>query len=367
LPIKIDDLSKRDQYKSMIAHKTPNPGLENVVAAETTLSSIDGESGNLIIFGYHLAQLAPLNYDDVYREMLTTTQPLGPLRSLAFQRLRPVLGILPTLQPMRAVRLALASLPDEATTEELVAAFPVILAAAKQGPDLLEPNPELSQADDLTRLFFGRVIDRELSQALNTYLVTVCEHGMNASTFACRVVTSTGANPVSAAMAALGALSGPLHGGAPGPVLDMLDSLRESDDIAKDIRLRLKGGERLMGFGHRVYRARDPRATVLKQALSNLAKTERLDHADKVESLALKALQEFKPGRPLKTNVEFYTAVLLNEIGFDRAWFTSLFATGRILGWMAHYKEQQETGRLIRPKSIYVGRDPGPRLETGAN
>jgi citrate synthase len=342
----------------MIAEKKPNPGLENVVAAETKLSMIDGDSGRLIIFGHHLAQLAELNFDDVYHQMLDTEQPLGPLRGLAYERLEPVLPILPGLQPMQAVRLALASLPDEATPEELVAAFPVILAGARQGAKLLKPDPELSQAQDLTRLFFAETVDSKRSQALNTYLVTVCEHGMNASTFACRVVTSTNAQPVAAAVAALGALSGPLHGGAPGPVLDMLDGLRGSPDIAADLKSRLIRGERLMGFGHRVYRARDPRASVLEHAVSKLAKSERLAHAERVEKRALEALQDFKPGRPLKTNVEFYTAVLLNEIGFHRNWFTPLFATGRILGWMAHYREQQATGRLIRPKSVYIGPTP---------
>lgn len=342
----------------MNAQETKQPGLEDVIAAETRLSCIDGETGKLVIFGYELAQLASLSFEDVYREMLHRTGSLGPLRTEAFQRLRPVLPILPTLSPMRAVRLALASLPDRSTTDELIAAFPVIVGGAKQGSQLLEPDPELSPAEDLTRLFFGRSIDSKLSEALNTYLVTVCEHGMNASTFAGRVVASTGAKPVAAAVAALGALSGPLHGGAPGPVLDMLDSLRQTDDMAQELKTRLRSGQRLMGFGHRVYRARDPRAAVLKEAVSTLSKSEKLLHAEQVEAVALEALREFKPQRALKTNVEFYTAVLLDEIGFDREWFTPLFATGRILGWMAHYEEQQQTGRLIRPKSVYVGRQP---------
>ena len=181
---------------------------------------------------------------------------------------------------------------------------------------------------------------------------------MNASTFACRVVASTGARPVSAALAGLSALSGPLHGGAPGPVLDMLDELRDVSDKVGHLRTKLAKGERLMGFGHRVYRTRDPRAAVLKGAVSRMGTSSYLDHAEKVERAALEALAVHKPDRSLQTNVEFYTSVLLQEIGFQREWFTPLFATGRILGWMAHYREQRAGGRLIRPKATYVGPMP---------
>lgn len=331
------------------------PGLEDVVAAETKLSSIDGEAGQLIILGHHLPELAQTSYDRLYQEMLETDRPLGPLRARTHEALKPVLPLLPTLPPIQAVRLALSSLADQTSPEEVVAALPVVLAGAARGTQLEKPDPDLSHAEDFARLFFGRPVDPKLSRALDTYLVTVSEHGMNASTFTCRVIASTGARPVAAAVGAFGALSGPLHGGAPGPVLDMLDELEEAQDIRANLKDRLARGERLMGFGHRVYRARDPRAEVLKQAVCQLARSDRLEHTERVEEMALQVLHEQKPERSIKTNVEFYTAVLLNEIGFDRRWFTAVFATGRILGWMAHYLEQQQTGRLIRPKSKYVG------------
>jgi len=342
----------------MIAKETVSNGLENVTVAETNLSLVDGANGRLIINGTALEDLSRLEFEDVYRNLLPQGAPLGPLRLNIYRKLKPVLSVLPNLEPMQALRLALASLPDQTSEQELIAAFPVLLAACRNGAELAPPDPSLSVSQDLVRLFYQNTSEDRLSQAVNTYLVTVCEHGMNASTFACRVVASTGARPVSAALAGLSALSGPLHGGAPGPVLDMLDELRDVSDKVGHLRTKLAKGERLMGFGHRVYRTRDPRAAVLKGAVSRMGTSSYLDHAEKVERAALEALAVHKPDRSLQTNVEFYTSVLLQEIGFQREWFTPLFATGRILGWMAHYREQRAGGRLIRPKATYVGPMP---------
>lgn len=342
----------------MIAKETVSNGLENVTVAETKLSLVDGVNGRLIINGTALEELSGLEFEDVYRTVFPQGAPLGPLRLEIYQKLEPVLSFLPNLDPMQALRLALASLPDESGEDELIAAFPVLLAACRNGRELAPPDPSLSVSQDLVRLFYQATPDDRLSQAVNTYLVTVCEHGMNASTFACRVVASTGARPVSAALAGLSALSGPLHGGAPGPVLDMLDELRDVSDKVGHLRAKLASGERLMGFGHRVYRTRDPRAAVLKEAVARLGTSSYLDHAEEVERAALETLAAHKPGRSLQTNVEFYTSVLLQEVGFQREWFTPLFATGRILGWMAHYREQRAGGRLIRPKATYIGPMP---------
>ncbi len=343
----------------MIAKETISNGLENVTLAETKLSLVDGVNGRLIINGTTLEDLSRWEFEQVHRTLLPQGAPLGALRLEIYRKLKPVLAVLPNLEPMQALRLALASLPDEISEEELIAAFPLLLAACRNGTELGPPDPSLSPAQDLIRLFFRTNPEDRLCKALNTYLVTVCEHGMNASTFACRVVASTGARPVSAALAGLSALSGPLHGGAPGPVLDMLDELRGVSDKAEHLGQKLASGERLMGFGHRVYRTRDPRAAVLKEAVSRRGTSSYLHHAEEVETAALEALAVHKPGRSLQTNVEFYTAVLLQEVGFQRQWFTPLFATGRILGWMAHYREQRAEGRLIRPKAAYVG--PIPR------
>jgi citrate synthase len=182
---------------------------------------------------------------------------------------------------------------------------------------------------------------------------------MNASTFTARVVTSTGSDMVSAVVAAVGALKGPLHGGAPGPVLDMLDAVGEPARAAGWIDAELAAGRRIMGMGHRIYRVRDPRAAVLERAIARLEQagvsTGRLALARAVERAAEGALRLKHPGRPLAANVEFYTAVLLDTLGLDRAAFAPTFAVGRVAGWCAHVLEQRATGRLIRPASRYVG------------
>jgi citrate synthase len=196
--------------------------------------------------------------------------------------------------------------------------------------------------------------------ALDRYLVTASDHGLNASTFVARIVASTRAGLGSVAVAAMSALKGPLHGGAPGPVLDMLDEIGSEDHASSWLEGALTRGDRLMGFGHRVYRVRDPRADALKEALKRLARAgqvnaSRFRLAEAVEAAALDLLARKKPSRPLQTNTEFYTALLLEALGLPREAFTCTFAAGRAAGWMAHAREQMLTGRLIRPQSRYVG------------
>jgi citrate synthase len=200
--------------------------------------------------------------------------------------------------------------------------------------------------------------------ALDAYLVTIIDHGLNASTFAARVTASTLAGLTSAAVAGISALKGPLHGGAPGPVIDMLDGIGAPENATAWLEAALDRGDRLMGFGHGVYRVRDPRADALKATVRGLAEASpqlpgRLKLAEAVEAAALDILKRRKPDRPLNTNVEFYTAVLLEALGFPHAAFTCVFASGRICGWIAHAREQVLSGRLIRPSSRYVG--PAPR------
>ena len=201
------------------------------------------------------------------------------------------------------------------------------------------------------------------AQALDTYLATVCDHGLNASTFAARVAASTQAGLTSAVLAGISALKGPLHGGAPGPVIEMLDAIGASEKALAWIEAALDRGDRLMGFGHRIYRLRDPRADVLKAAVRRLAAAQgrdfgRLEFAEAVEAAALSILRARKPGRALDTNVEFYTALLLEALGFPPQAFTCVFAMGRTGGWVAHAREQVLGGRLIRPQSRYVGPRP---------
>ncbi len=194
--------------------------------------------------------------------------------------------------------------------------------------------------------------------------MTVIDHGMNASTFTARVIASTQAHPSLAVAGAIGALSGPLHGGAPGPVLDMLDAIGRPEDAAAWLSAELAAGRRIMGMGHRVYRVRDPRVVVLERAARELEEaglgTPRLALAKAVEAAAEALLSAKNPDRSLKANVELATAVLLDAVGVPRALFSAMFAAGRVAGWLAHIAEQQHSGRLIRPESRYVG----PRAAT---
>jgi citrate synthase len=199
----------------------------------------------------------------------------------------------------------------------------------------------------------------ERARALETYLNTVCDHGLNASTFAARVIVSTRSDVISAITGAVGALKGPLHGGAPGPALNMVFEIETPERAEVVIRAKLDRGERLMGFGHRVYRVRDPRADVLASAAERFYSSggdqDLYDLARRVEVTALRLLREYKPERRLDTNVEFYTALLLHGLGLPVELFTPTFAVGRVLGWAAHCLEQLHEGRLIRPQSEYAG------------
>jgi citrate synthase len=202
----------------------------------------------------------------------------------------------------------------------------------------------------------------ELVRGLDVYLATVADHGLNASTFTARVIASTGSDFASAITGAVGALKGPLHGGAPGPALDMVFEIGTADRAEPVLRAKLARGERLMGFGHRVYKVRDPRADVLSAAAARMfaraGDSKLYELARAVETTALRVLEELKPGRRLQTNVEFYTALLLHGLGLDTVLFTPTFAIGRVAGWTAHCFEQRAGGRLIRPQSVYVGRLP---------
>jgi citrate synthase len=343
-------------------------GLEGVVAAQTRLSDVDGERGRLVIAGYDVEHLAAhasferavgLLWDGELRE-----RALGAGRAAAFERLGRVGDALDAADGMDALRCAAGHLATT-TREELVGAVAVFAAAwarAQQGQPPIPPNASAPHAADYLRMASGCEPSPTAVRALDAYLVTVCDHGMNASTFAARVVASTGSDDVSAITAALGALKGPLHGGAPGPVLDMLDQIGEPGRAEAWLAAQLQAGKRIMGMGHRVYRTRDPRAEVLEQALRRAGlSTPRLALARAVETAAEGVLRSRHPDRPLRANVEFYTAVLLDAVGLPRQLFTPTFAVSRVAGWLAHAAEQRASGRLIRPASMYVGPAPAPK------
>jgi citrate synthase len=349
-------------------------GLEDVVAAETILSDVDGLAGRLIMRGVSLDDLAGTPYEQLlsllWAGFFELPQDLpGALARARTEVFAHVASADPSLEPVDAIRALMALIPDGNDLEtalRLVAAPAVFTPAVlrlKSGQQPVAPRPGLGHAADILQMLTGKTPSPQQAAALDAYLVTVADHGLNASTFTARVVASTGAGLTSAVLAAVGALKGPLHGGAPGPVLDMLDAIGTPANAEPWLDAALTRGDRLMGFGHRIYRVRDPRADALKLALRPLVAAGEVDKdrvalAEAVEAAALALLKRKKPDRPLETNVEFYTALLLEALGFPRSAFTCVFTMGRTGGWIAHAKEQAATGRLIRPQSRYVGPAP---------
>ncbi|HEY2179618.1 MAG TPA: citrate synthase/methylcitrate synthase [Caulobacteraceae bacterium] len=355
-------------------------GLEGVVAAQTVHSDVDGAAGRLVIRGYSLDEIAEAwRFEDVvallwsgFFEALPgdLAAALGAARAEVAEALAGLDATLisrPPVEAMRALTARLADGDDLAVALRLSAAPAVFTAAvvrAQAGEAQVAPDPKLGHAADILRMIRGAPASAADAAALNTYLVTIADHGFNASTFAARVVASTRAGLTSAVLAGISALKGPLHGGAPGPVIEMLDGIGTPENARAWLEAALDRGDRLMGFGHRVYKVRDPRADALKRAVKTLGAQSnvlpgRLEFAEAVEQAALDVLAERKPNRSLQTNVELYTALLLEALAFPAGAFTCVFAMGRVAGWIAHAREQVAAGRLIRPASIYVG--PIPR------
>lgn len=354
-------------------------GLEGVVVAETKISEVDGENGKLIIHGRDAEELGlnatfeetcALLWSDLdNKDKSSVSKLLGEARVKAFELVEKMPQLLIQPDPMDAVRTATSYLSG--TTESTADAFASITGAvgvfaacwsrANRQLPLVKPDPSLGHAADLHRMITGTTTESEAA-GLDAYLTTVSDHGMNASTFTARVVASTASDNVSCVVAAIGALKGPLHGGAPGPVLDMLNSIGSAEKAEEWIINEQNAGRRIMGMGHRIYKVRDPRAAIFERAISRLEsaglKTDRLPLARAVEKTAEKVLAERHPDKPLKANVEFYTAVLLDAIRIPSNLFSAMFATGRVAGWLAHVAEQRATGRLIRPASKYTGAMP---------
>jgi citrate synthase len=354
-------------------------GLEGVVAADTVLSEVDGQAGRLIIRGHSLDELAGqvtfeevtrLLWDGFFDDLPRDLAPaLGAARAEVFAEVAALDTGLLDRTPVEAMRALTARLADgdDLNTALRLAAAPSVFTAAvvrvQAGEAPVAPDLALSHAADTLRMLRGKPATPAEVAALDTYLVTVSDHGLNASTFAARVVASTLAGLASAVLGGISALKGPLHGGAPGPIIDMLDAIGRPENARAWIEDALDHGERLMGFGHRVYRVRDPRADALKKAVRRLTDGSnimpgRLAFAEAVEAAALAILRERKPKRPLDTNVEFYTALLLEALAYPPTAFTCVFATGRVVGWIAHAREQVVGGRLIRPASRYIGPMP---------
>jgi citrate synthase len=371
----------------------PKGGLENVVVGTTSISHVDGARGRLIYRGYDAVALAESGpFESVWYLLANGAMPDAAEAERFRQRVREA-GTLDEgesvavraaaeasvghagASPAAAVRSGLSALAarrgfepwlerplDELRGEVLslaaaTAAVVVNAAAALHGRATPAPEGD-SHAERYLHGITGTTPDPAAVRALDRYLSLTADHGMNASTFVARVVTSTGADPGAAVVAGLGALSGPLHGGAPGPVLEMLDEIGRPERARDWIVRRIREGHRIMGFGHRVYRTDDPRAMSLRRTAleSGLGRAEL---AAAVEEAALEVLAEMKPGRPLRTNVEFWAAVTLDGCGIPHDLFTATFTVSRVVGWAAHIVEQATDNRLIRPTVDYIGPLPG--------
>lgn len=313
----------------------------------------------------------------------TNTELAALRREMAGQRALPdetmrLLRAAAKTPPIDALRMACATTsldlprPDDIARDAdmhaaklLTARFPTIVAAHARisaGKDPIAPRADLPLAANFLYMVHGKEPDPIAARAVDTYWVTVIDHGMNASTFTARVIASTRSDMVSAVTGAIGALKGPLHGGAPGPVLDMLKDIKSPERAEGWVRHELAAGRRIMGFGHRVYKVRDPRADVLSKVADSMAEgaaalenRQLFDLARSAEQTILKVLDEVKPGRNLRTNVEFYTALVLQAVGLEPRSFVATFACGRVAGWCAHVIEQHAEDHLIRPQSEYVG------------
>jgi citrate synthase len=351
-------------------------GLDGVVAATTRLSRVDGERGELVIAGYPVEELAErATFEEttwlLWRGALPSDPELQAFRAaLAAERRLPdaTLALLADcarggVAPMDALRMAAGTISLASDDERAIAArLPTIVAAYRRllgGAQPVAPRADLGHAANYLYMLSGEAPDAERVRALETYLNTVVDHGLSASTFTARVITSTGSDLVSAMVGALGALKGPLHGGAPGPALDMVFEIGEASRAEAILRKKIEAGEKLMGFGHRVYKVRDPRADILARAAERMytraGDMSLYTLARAVEATAIRLLEEYKPGRRIQTNVEFYTALLLHGLGLEASLFTPTFAVARVSGWIAHALEQRRDNRIIRPLSEYDG------------
>lgn len=389
-------------------------GLAGVVVTETTIGDVRGEEGTYHYRGYPAVELArSRGLEDVWALMVDGELPTGAARR-AFRHevrarrslpaavrkllphlartgsildgLRTALSLVGQCEAMRPlIDIDAGRRRSDALT--LAAVTPTIVAALHRlsmGHTPVEPRGDLAPGANLLWMLHGVEGDAASARALETYLTTTVEHGFNASTFTARVVASTGADVAACTVAAVGALSGPLHGGAPSRALDLLDEIthlhgtdcggperaRTGDlDAASDatidevLEAHLGRGERLMGFGHAVYRTDDPRSVLLSTVASELARrsegaAHRVAFARRVETRAIEILQQHRPGRDLRTNVEFYAGIVMDLCGVPRSMFTPMFASSRVIGWTANVLEQAQDPKIIRPAARYIGPEP---------
>jgi len=358
------------------------PGLKGLVVADTMVGAVRGEEGFFHYRHYDAVEIArhqtfeaaaallidgtlpDQGSEGVFRAELAHNRRLEPATLQALASIAPHVG-----GPLAGLRAAVSLVVDDTPTLDLspderrtrvlrmIGATPTILAALYRlgrNEAALNADPSLSHAADYIRMVTGSTPNPRLARAVETYLLLTADHGFNASTFTARVITSTGAGVGSAYAGAVGALSGPLHGGAPSRVLDMLGAIGDPSNTEAWARAELASGRKLMGFGHAVYRAEDPRSLLLREVAVGLG-GELVDQAIEIEERMLAFLARSKPDATIVTNVEFYAAVVMDLAGIDQDMFTPTFTSSRVVGWGAHMLEQAADNKIMRPKARYVG------------
>jgi citrate synthase len=357
-------------------------GLEGVVAAQTEISLVDGQAGRLLYRGYEISEIArSRTFEEVAyllwfgdfpspEELQQLTSKMIERRDLTESARVTVEAMRPETDPIDALRTVISAqaasdrliAPDMDQAIEAAAAIPTVLTSfyrRRQGLEPVPPRSDLGHAENYLYMLTGEEPSEKQVEALNAYLIMLADHGMNASTFTCRVIASTGSDLASCLVGGVGALKGPLHGGAPSYVMEQIQDVRRRDDIEQWALEVLERRERFMGFGHPVYRTYDPRARILREMCEEL-NPDFFETASRVEEVVLRLLNERYPNRPMATNVEFYSAGVLEFIALPIELFTPTFATARAVGWSAHVLEQveqQRTGasKIIRPQSEYIG------------
>ena len=364
------------------------PGLKGVIVTDTTVGDVRGLEGFYHYRQYSAVELAeqrPL--EDVWFLLFERHLPDAAERERFATEIQPlriipaeVFAVLPAIAragggPLDGFRTALSLFaanrgmrpvidisPAQRRQDALAlcAVTPTLLTALHRlahGLEPVTPDPDLAYAPNYLQMMTGAAPEPQLARAIEQYLVSAVDHGFNASTFTARVIASTGADVGAAVVGAIGALSGPLHGGAPSRALDLLDEIGTPDRADEVIHRHIDAGEVIMGFGHPVYRGDDPRSLMLRDVARRLG-GDQVELAQLVEARVIELLDELKPDRKLRTNVEFYAGVVMERCGVPRSMFTPTFASSRVIGWTANILEQADDNKIIRPSARYVGPPP---------
>ncbi|GIU84818.1 MAG: hypothetical protein KatS3mg008_1593 [Acidimicrobiales bacterium] len=390
-------VSMRDLFRVASIEPMQHPGqmeaprgLAGVIVAETAIGDVRGEEGFYHYRQYSATDLArERTLEDVWcllfdgelpdlsrrEEFMAEVAPLRQVPDEVMKVLPDVVASGGRFVPLDALRSAVSMVADaldfkptlDITPEQIrrdalqiCAVTPTLIAALwrlHKGLEPVPPRDDLGYAANYLWMLGGEVPDPEIARAIEQYQITTVDHGFNASTFTARVICSTGADVGAAVVGAIGALSGPLHGGAPSRALDMLDEIGDPSRAEDWVRSKVLAGERIMGFGHRVYKTEDPRSRLLREVAERLG-GDRVELAKEVERVVVKVLEELKPGRRLYTNVEYYAGVVMERCGLPPELFTPTFASSRVIGWCAHILEQVVDNRIIRPSAKYVGPPP---------